>query len=62
MEIFKTSSHKIVSFWCFAKCFLKFKYCLFLDSEELELSGSFYVGGLDYMDPNLGALSDHGII
>jgi leucine-rich repeat transmembrane neuronal protein 1/2 len=22
-------------------------------SEELELSGSFYVGGLDYMDPNL---------
>ena len=26
-----------------------------LDSEELELSGSFYVGGLDYMDPNLGS-------
>ena len=25
-----------------------------LDSEELELGGSFYVGGLDYMDPNLG--------
>ena len=27
------------------------------DSEELELSGSFYVGGLDYMDPNLGSSS-----
>ena len=29
-----------------------------LDSEELELSGSFYVGGLDYMDPNLGSYDE----
>ena len=25
----------------------------FLESDELDLGGSFYVGGLDYMDPNL---------
>ena len=47
MDTFKTQDCK------FDGNLTRFNLFISTDSDDLELGGSFYVGGVDYMDPNL---------